>query len=286
MDLPYLAATTGSAGVLGTAFALGLRHGADWDHIAALMDISGIPARRRRSMFLCLLYALGHASVLIALGTLAILFGRFVPPAIEETMGRIVGLTLILLGAYLLITLIRNPDDFRPRGRFALLADGLDRLRRKGRYEVVEIEHEHAHDHGEVAHRHDHPPTPVTSAEVQPVVVATVAAHSHRHTHRQVVASPDAYGSKGAFSIGMLHGVGAETPTQVLVMVTAAGLGGRMVAMGVLLAFVAGLLLTNTVIAAMATYGVLRDRSSFLFKTVGLAAGVFSLVYGISLVTP
>src|SRR3990170_1796666 len=34
----------GSLGVLGGAFALGLRHGIDWDHIAAITDITSTTA--------------------------------------------------------------------------------------------------------------------------------------------------------------------------------------------------------------------------------------------------
>jgi len=38
------------AGVLVTAFGFGFRHGIDWDHIAALTDITGSQPTRRRSM--------------------------------------------------------------------------------------------------------------------------------------------------------------------------------------------------------------------------------------------
>ena len=37
--LPLLS-VTGSVGIVGAAVALGLRHGIDWDHIAAITDIT------------------------------------------------------------------------------------------------------------------------------------------------------------------------------------------------------------------------------------------------------
>lgn len=270
----------GAFGVIGTAFTLGLRHGADWDHIAALLDISGMPTSRRRSMFLCLMYAFGHALVLIALGSIAILFGHFVPPAVEAAMGKVVGATLVFLGLYLLVSLFRNGDDLRPRGRWSLVIEALGRVRRRMHLRVVEIEHEHPHDHSQ-GHAHDHEPRRHDETSAAPV--HTVTAHSHRHTHRQVVAMADGYGAKSALAIGMLHGVGAETPTQVLVMVTAAGLGGRTIGLAVLGSFVAGLLITNTVIAAMATYGILRNRSGVLFRLLVIASAAFSLAYGSAL---
>ena len=46
-------------GVIGTAFTFGLRHGADWDHIAAISDITGTLKDRKRSMVLALVYTLG-----------------------------------------------------------------------------------------------------------------------------------------------------------------------------------------------------------------------------------
>ena len=41
------------------------------------------------------------------------------------------------------------------------------------------------------------------------------------------------YGRGTSFGVGMLHGIGAETPTQVLIFLAAAGAGG--VAVGLLL---------------------------------------------------
>ncbi len=48
--------------------------------------------------------------------------------------------------------------------------------------------------------------------------------HTHTtHTHSDAFMN---YGTGTSLAVGMLHGVGAETPTQVLIFLTAAGAGG------------------------------------------------------------
>ena len=62
--------------LIGSSFLLGLRHGIDWDHIAAIGDITGASEQnRRQSIILGSLYALGHALVIIVLGLTAVLVG-------------------------------------------------------------------------------------------------------------------------------------------------------------------------------------------------------------------
>jgi high-affinity nickel permease len=101
--------TTGlQAGLMLTAAGLGFRHGIDWDHIAALTDLTGSQASRRRSMFLATLYALGHALVVFVLGVLAITAIAQVPPWLDDAMSRIVGITLIALGTYMIVALARR----------------------------------------------------------------------------------------------------------------------------------------------------------------------------------
>ena len=118
-------------------FALGLRHGIDWDHIAAITDITGsvvttdeaeelyqagnqgavsnsegpaqmtltkpvVRRKRRREVregfFLATMYALGHASLVVLLGLLALWLGAILPNWIDPIMERLVGVTLIILG--------------------------------------------------------------------------------------------------------------------------------------------------------------------------------------------
>jgi high-affinity nickel-transport protein len=79
----------------------------------------------------------------------------------------------------------------------------------------------------------------------------------------------------------MIHGVGAETPTQVLVLVAAAGLGGTGAGVVLLVCFLGGLVASNTVVALASTLGLARATRSFrLYATVSVVTAVFSLAVG------
>ena len=88
------------------------------------------------------------------------------------------------------------------------------------------------------------------------------------------------YGRATAFGVGMIHGIGAETPTQVLIFLSAAGIG-RGIGVLVLAAFIVGLLASNTTITLGSSYGYLTASKNFpIYATVAVLTGVFSLVIG------
>jgi high-affinity nickel-transport protein len=58
----------------------------------------------------------------------------------------------------------------------------------------------------------------------------------------------------------MVHGVGAETPTQILLLAAAAGVAGGSAALMLLGAFVAGLFVANTLVALGAAVGFTEGR--------------------------
>ncbi len=66
-------------GVLVSAALFGFRHGIDWDHIAAITDITSSQEERRQALLFGTLYALGHALVVFALGVVAIVVGKELP---------------------------------------------------------------------------------------------------------------------------------------------------------------------------------------------------------------
>src|SRR5213592_1767746 len=63
-------------GFLITAFLFGFRHGIDWDHIAAITDITGSQDDRSQALVFGTLYALGHALVVFVIGVGAIVLGQ------------------------------------------------------------------------------------------------------------------------------------------------------------------------------------------------------------------
>ena len=77
------------------------------------------------------LYALGHGAVVIALGLAAIAFGALLPDWLDPIMGRIVGVTLVALGVWVMYSVYRYAragERFRLRSRWMLVFDG-DALR-------------------------------------------------------------------------------------------------------------------------------------------------------------
>ena len=129
-------------GLIFAALGFGFRHGVDWDHLAAIADLTGSQDNKRRSMVLATLYALGHALVVFALGLAAIVLGQRLPPGVDATMERIVGATLLVLGVYVFYALIRYGRDFRMRSRWMLVFSGVRRAARRLRRDppsIVEV---------------------------------------------------------------------------------------------------------------------------------------------------
>ena len=234
-------------------FTLGFRHGFDVDHVAAITDITGSQFARLRAFALSTLYAFGHAAMVVILGLGIAWAGWDVPD-----VGRVVGATLVLLGGYVLWCAITGR---RAPSRGGLVVGAMRAVRDRIR-PTTSVEHEHEHDHGAGrGHAHPHDELPVVG-EPAPVTVA----HRHRHRHDDI---PAPYGVGGAIAVGLIHGVGAETPTQVLAL--ASGTAS-------LVPFLAGLFLANTVVAAVAVMG-LTDRR---LRVLNGLVGAFSLYVGIA----
>ena len=268
----------GLLALIGLGFALGLRHGIDWDHIAAITDITssmvtteeaegrmvavgagaaggdvgmaiGAAGTRwseaRQGFWLASLYALGHASVVTLLGLLAIWLGAILPGWIDPLMERIVGVTLVILGAWIFYSLWRYGKSFRLQSRwmvvFALVARGWAMLKNK------------------------------------------LAGHSHQHDHAQDIAQ---YGPKAAFGIGMIHGVGAETGSQALLLASAAGATSSQTGTLLLFSFVVGLLMSNSLVAAFSLVGFVSSSTKRnVYVAIGVLAGIFSLIVGFFFLT-
>jgi high-affinity nickel-transport protein len=165
--------------------------------------------------------------------------------------------------------------------RGLLVLTAFRRLRRRRPAPVV-IEHEHEHPVGE-PHEHDD----ALEHELVRAGPAVAAKHAtHRHRHRHVVAMPHdplpTYGAGVALGIGMIHGIGFETPTQALVFVTAAGAGSRVAGLLVLVCFLVGLFAANTVVAVASTLGFTGACSRApLYTLASLLAAGTSLVLGL-----
>ncbi|VAW01704.1 HoxN/HupN/NixA family nickel/cobalt transporter [hydrothermal vent metagenome] len=246
--------------LLGASYLLGLRHGFDWDHIAAITDITSSQDNAKSGLWYSTLYALGHGFVVIVLGAILILSGFAVPDSVETVMERFVGATLVFLGIWVFVSLARHGAEFRLRSRWMLMFQWVHRMklrvrawlrRRRGATEEI--------------------------PEVQKGADEPFAN----------------YGVKTSFGVGMLHGVGAETPTQVLIFLAAADTGGRGIGLATLVVFVAGIVTMNTLIAVGSVFGFIgATHSKAIYLATGVIIGVFSLgigglfLFGISDVLP
>ena len=257
------APVAGGLALMVTGLALGLRHGIDWDHIAAITDIASTtttvettadapahPAARRpafgrleaRALWLSFLYALGHAVLVFGLGVLALSFAAILPGWIDPLMERVVGVTLLVLGVWVFYSLaryLRGGGEFRLQSRWMLVFAGVR--------------------HGWHRARH---------------------ALTGRPDHHEALRV-DQYGPRTAFGVGLIHGVGAETGSQALLIAAVGGASSQGLGLAMLLAFTAGLVLSNTAVAVLAATGFITSaRARPLYLAVGVLTGLFSLVVG------
>jgi high-affinity nickel permease len=224
-----------------SAAVLGFRHGLDYDHIAAITDISSVQAKPRDAMRYGLLYVTGHATTVGVLGAAAIGFRISLPPSSDRWAERLVGITLVVLGLYVLGTFFHptHQHAIRPRTRITLLANGvlwiywrLSRVFGGTRVEAPQV-------------------------------------------------FRDGYGNSSAFIVGVIHGLGAETPTQILLFVMAANLGGTWAGLLGLLMFIVGLLVMNTLMCASAAglFSSILARPAAL-RTLTLVTSAYSVIVG------
>ena len=221
---------------LVSAAVLGFRHGFDYDHIAAISDITSAQSDCGRAMRLGLLYAIGHAATVALLGTAVIFFQLSLPPSIDRIAERLVGLTLLALGVYVLGSLYMG--NSAPRSRFQLITGGLRWIHWKMK--------------------------------------------SYWHNHDIPAASGNLnYDSRSVLLVGVVHGLGAETPSQLMIFLLSANLGGISRGFIGLSMFIFGLLVMNTIMTASAV-GV-RGASSRLPKVqllVTALTAIYSLTVG------
>jgi high-affinity nickel-transport protein len=291
--------TAAGLGVLLTGLFLGIRHGIDWDHIAAITDITsttasarmaeaahteqhhaitghshghggapevrahhagpgaatlapamsatpgrhgeGLLASQASAIRLGTLYALGHGAVVIVLGFAALTFGALLPDWLDPLMGRIVGLTLLALGLWVMYSIYRYAragETFRLRSRWMLVFDGV-------RYGWRRFQ---------------------------------ARLHGHEHVEPLEMSS---YGTRTAFGVGMIHGIGAETGSQVLLIAAVGGASSAGLGVPMLLAFVVGLLISNLAIVLVSSVGFVSSQArERVYVAFGAVAGVFSLFVG------
>jgi high-affinity nickel-transport protein len=215
-----------------------MRHGVDWDHIAAISDVTSTHESKRRALAMGTLYAIGHAAVVIVLGFAAIWFGALLPEAADTYLESIVGLTLIGLGGWILLTMWQTRGDLVLKSRWMLVFDGVRYI------------------YGRLTR---------TKEQSQP----------------QQQGPTRGYGPAASTGIGMIHGIGAETGSQALLLAAAAGATSVAAGSFLLIAFAVGLVVSNTLIALASVFGFIgAGTRKWTHIILGLTVAGFSLVVG------
>jgi hypothetical protein len=249
----------------GAGFLLGCRHGLDWDHIAAITDLAATGRAQRQP--------LGERRP----GQVDAVHGRC-PPAGTTTdplavAPRSLGLALwycighgaviLLLGLAVAVVGVRLPDGIDRAfevvvgvtlvglGAVVLWQLGRDRseYRYVGRWRFL---------------------------------IGVVRRAWARARRRGAPREPfEDLGRGSAFAIGVLHGTGAETPTQVVLVASAATVGSTLGATIILGAFVAGLVVCDLGIAAFWLAGLVgAGRRPAVQVALGALTGMSSLGIG------
>ena len=106
---------------------------------------------------------------------------------------------------------------------------------------------------------------------------------SYWHNHDVPAPSPRSsnYDAKSVIIVGVVHGLGAETPSQLMVFLLAANLGGLSRGFLGLTMFIAGLLAMNTIMTASAVgiFGASSRLPKFQLIVTALTA-IYSLTVG------
>ncbi len=131
-------------------------------------------------------YALGHAFTVVALGVAVLQLHLGLPEGLDHWTERLIGLTLIVLGIGVVAGILRKTRT--------------------------------GHTHSRIESR-------LAIAINGALWLAWKIRRIWNREAPQPSASMDVYG-KSVFLIGMLHGVGAETPSQLALFFLTANLGG------------------------------------------------------------
>ena len=196
-------------------------------------------------MRLGLLYALGHAFTVALLGAAVIFLHLSLPEGMDAIGERLVGATLILLALYVLSTFFRRRHGAEPAAHHHRPQSRIALLISAGRYTGWRLR------------------------------------RLRNPTLERPAPFAFQYNQSSVFVVGIIHGLGAETPSQLLLFLLAANLGGTSRGFVSLLAFIAGLLLMKTLMTASAS-GIFAGstHSPRLQSIVTTLTAAYSLIIG------
>jgi len=207
---------------------MGFRHGMDADHIAAISDLIGLERDKKQQIYQGLLYAIGHSLVVLCIGIAAAFIGFTFSDSVASFMELLVGVTLLLLGSLIIISMIRDGKSYVFRSRIKILADMIKR--KLGPYKDTQIR---------------------------------------------------SFESAGAFVIGIIHGIGAETPTQITLFASTVGIKDIYLMLFQVFVFIVGLFASTLLIVFSVSWvfgQANKQRTAYI--VMGLISGLYSIALG------
>src|SRR5437762_12101840 len=104
-NLSQLAAGHGAVVVILVAFALGLRHASDPDHLVAVSTLVGGTRERaaRTAAKLGAAWGAGHATTLLLFGLPVLLVRAYLPAVVESSAEALIGVIVVALAVRLLV---------------------------------------------------------------------------------------------------------------------------------------------------------------------------------------
>lgn len=225
--------------ILGFGLIAGIRHGIDFDHIAAITDITSSQKRSSAGFLYSALYGLGHGVMVIILGTILLILGQNLPETVNSSAQKLVGITLLVLGLYVLISITRSGKKYRMKSRWMLILDIINSAYHK-------------------------------------------LLHNFGLTNHHPKVKEEKYGPASAAGIGLIHGIGAETPTQIGAFLVLLGIGRGVKGIMFLVFFVLGIFISNLAVAGLSLYGFKKMvKNGKLYLGIGIITAVFSLALGV-----
>ncbi|CAM3812781.1 sulfite exporter TauE/SafE family protein [Cytobacillus oceanisediminis] len=214
---------------------IGIRHGLDSDHVAAIADMIGSEGQRNKQLSLGVMYAVGHGAIVLVIGLITLFIGTRLPEEAQLSLEVFVSITLLILGGVILYSIFKNKHEYEFKSRLTIVFEFLSRITEKLGFSEVK-------------------------------------------------ASPVSLGLIGAFLIGIIHGIGVESPTQVAAITSAVGFNNLSAATAQLVLFVTGLLLSTICITFVISWGFLKSKlRRKLFLILGSVTGIYSIGLGVSM---
>ncbi|MFB4164092.1 High-affinity nickel-transporter [Alteribacillus sp. JSM 102045] len=214
------------------AVFIGMKHGMDGDHVAAIADMVGTENKRKKQVSLGVMYAFGHGLIVLFIGLVTIIFGANLPSKAQMFIEMMVSFTLILLGGMILYSIFQQKKDFEYKSRIKMVSE-------------------------------------------------FALKYINKSKDANLNVTPIGAGIVGAFVIGIIHGIGVESPTQLAIITNAAGINNLTAALLQLTLFVSGLLISTILITFLLSWGFIKaSLKKKIYIILGSVTGIYSISLG------